>query len=96
MGLSRKAWAPSGACSIAKETYSRWAPDEAQPPPNGAEGCATEVAQRKEDRERRRERGGERGREREGERERRRRRKEKRGRGERRFVSLEKRRFREA
>ena len=65
MGLSRKAWAPSGAWFIAKETYSRRAPDEVQPPQNGTEGCATEVAQTKEDRGRRRERGGERSRKRE-------------------------------
>ena len=38
-------------------------------PPNGTEGCATEVAQTKEDRGRRRERGGERSRKRERERE---------------------------
>ena len=69
MGLSRKTRAPSGAWDIAKETYSRRAPDEAQPPQNGTEGCATEVAQTKEERGRRRERGGERSRKRERERE---------------------------
>ena len=69
MGLSRKAQAPSRAWFIAKETFSRWASDKAQLPPNGTEGCATEVAQTKEDRGRRRKRGGERSRKREGKRE---------------------------